>query len=162
MTSSNEPPANPFSSGSTFEIGVDDTSSFQPVDSGLVGTGPMQSQYQQPPPVSGQQDAPKSFLQKTQSFFSMERLQSSFDVDTDDVKERIVASLKHVNKPDYFREQVLGREGKRPDCYGPIWISMTLAFFLSVSSNRDLSMFKCIVLTQWCICCVYPLILLPS
>ena len=138
MTSRNGPPANPFSSGSTFEIGGDDTTSFQPVDVGLVGTGPMEpanNVYTEPPPVAGQQhDSPKTFLQKIQYLFSTERLKTSFDVDTDDVKERIVGSLKYANKPDYFREQVLGQEGKRPDFYGPIWISMTLAFLLSVSS----------------------------
>lgn len=131
---------------SNFEIGKGDTTSFEPVDAGFVGTGPMDSraQYTQPPPVVGQpseippvQQQPQGYLQRIQNFFSMERLQTSFDVDTEDVKERIIASLKHANDPDHFRVNVLGQEGKRPDCYGPFWISMTLAFFLSVTANTS-------------------------
>ena len=127
-----------------FEIGKGDTTSFEPVDAGFVGTGPMDSvpsaraQYTQPPPVAGQPSQPpqqpQGYLQRIQNFFSMERLQTSFDVDTEDVKERIIAGLKHANDPDHFRVNVLGQEGKRPDCYGPFWISMTLAFFLSVGA----------------------------
>jgi len=87
--------------------------------------------------------------------------QKYFDFNTEDIIQRIKGSILYVNKPDYFREQLIGHEkesttnsqeeqvdierssslsssihnNKGPDLYAPIWITLTFIFLLSVTSN---------------------------
>ena len=66
-----------------------------------------------------------------------------FDVDTVDIKTRLMGALLHFYQPDYFRTNVIGVERstnveqggaglKGPDLYGPWWITMTVVFSLAV------------------------------
>ena len=121
---------------SQFEIGGEDTT-FQSIDVGHVGTGamdnaaypPVQPQQQQ----QQQQGEPSGWFQRLTSCFSVGSLQSYFDVDTEDIKERLIGSVRHANSPDYFVQEVLKKGGKSADLYGPVWITMTAVFLFAVS-----------------------------
>ncbi|GMH49652.1 hypothetical protein TrVE_jg5209 [Triparma verrucosa] len=70
--------------------------------------------------------------------FDLRSYQPYFDINTSDIKHRVLSSL-HVWKRsattqdvDYFLSDVLG---DNPDAYGPFWITMTLVFVVSVTSN---------------------------
>jgi protein YIPF1/2 len=79
----------------------------------------------------------QSWYNRFTSCFQISSLACHFDVDTIDVKERIEGSILHCNKPFHFRQTILHREGRAPDLYGPVWICMTLVFFLAVTSNTS-------------------------
>ena len=64
---------------------------------------------------------------------SFETYAQYFNVDTIDIKTRIVGAIQFANIPDHFRNNILNQEGKGPDLYGPTWITMTLVFFVAVS-----------------------------
>jgi hypothetical protein len=81
--------------------------------------------------------------------------QKYFDFDTSDIIQRIQGSILFANRPDYFREQLIGSRvenpqdmeesssstnpsksvHKGPDLYAPIWISFTLVFLVALTSN---------------------------
>lgn len=83
-------------------------------------------------------NTPTTWYQKIISCFQISTLQQYFNVDTIEVKQRIISSILHANKADFFRDQVLSNgEHRRPDLYGPVWITMTLVFFLAVTSNTS-------------------------
>lgn len=124
-----------------FEIDDEDTS-FQPIDAGHVGTGtmdnaayppaqpqPQQQQQQQQFESGGFGLIPSMFS----SCFNFGSLQTYFDVDTQDVKDRVVGSVLHANAPDHFVNEVLRKPGKSADLYGPVWITMTSVFLFAVS-----------------------------
>lgn len=132
-----------------FEIGAEDTS-FQPIDAGHVGTGamdsaaypPAQTQHQQQQSQQSlnnaldqqqQQQQPTGWFGRLTSCFKIGSMQAYFDVDTDDVQERVVGSILHANAPDYFVQDVLNKQGKSADLYGPVWITMTCVFLFAVS-----------------------------
>ena len=90
---------------------------------------------------------------------SVESLRPYFDVDTSDVLSRAAGAVRHLPSNDGFRRRALyadgvsagttdeeggGTEaapsgvGKGPDLYGPVWLSMTLAFVIAVTSNLSL------------------------
>ncbi|DBA02959.1 TPA: hypothetical protein N0F65_005986 [Lagenidium giganteum] len=54
-----------------------------------------------------------------------------FDVDTEDVQQRIVRALLPFKKEPTFSELVIAA----PDAYGPFWLSSTLVFCLASCSN---------------------------
>lgn len=64
------------------------------------------------------------------SFWSIEYYQKFFDVDTQDVLDRILASV--TPRRDNSLKHHLRR---KPDLYGPIWISITLIFTIAISGN---------------------------
>jgi len=65
------------------------------------------------------------------SFWTFEFYQQFFDVNTNDVIQRIKGSM--IPKPGFnFLEQVIG--GK-PDLYGPFWICVTLVFSIAITGN---------------------------
>lgn len=64
------------------------------------------------------------------SFWTLEYYQKFFDVDTKDVTERILASV--TPKRTTSLKQHLQ---KKPDLYGPFWISVTLIFTIAISGN---------------------------
>jgi len=69
------------------------------------------------------------------SVFSFQSYAKYFDFDTIDIQNRITGSITFANRPNHFREQVLGGDGnKGPDLYGPLWITMTLVFVVAVST----------------------------
>jgi len=67
------------------------------------------------------------------SCFSVDTYKKNFDVNTVDIKQRLVGSLLYFNVQNGFNSSVLGEKG--PDVYGPFWITMTLVFFLAFTSN---------------------------
>lgn len=97
--------------------------------------------------------ATSSWFQKLTNCFTISSLEKHFNIDTMDFKHRIVSSIMDANKPNHFREQVLHSSSsppngiphdgsfhqntKQPDLYGPVWITMTLVFFLAVTGNTS-------------------------
>lgn len=66
------------------------------------------------------------------NFWTIEYYQKYFDVQTNEVVERIISSvLPQKVSRNYFDERIKGK----PDLYGPIWISVTLIFTIAVSGN---------------------------
>ena len=72
--------------------------------------------------------------------FDLRSYQPYFDVSTSLVNQRIISSLQFyktsakTGNADYFVADVLS-QGSGPDAYGPFWITMTLVFVVSVTSN---------------------------
>lgn len=85
---------------------------------------------------SMQAPAPKSWWQTCRACCTMQTYQQFFDIDTVDIKTRILSSITHFYQPDYFRTKVIGSERtdelKGPDLYGPFWVTMTLVFLVAV------------------------------
>jgi len=67
------------------------------------------------------------------SCFNIDTYKRNFDVNTHDIKTRLVGSLLYFNVQNGFNDKVLGEKG--PDAYGPFWITMTLVFFVAFTSN---------------------------
>lgn len=84
--------------------------------------------------------APKSWWQSCRACCTMQSYAQYFDVDTVDIKTRLMGSILHFYQPDYFRTQVIGSERtdqlKGPDLYGPFWITMTVVFLVAVSTRH--------------------------
>jgi hypothetical protein len=84
-----------------------------------------------------------SWWQSCRACCTMQTYAQYFDVDTVDIKTRLMGALLHFYQPDYFRTNVIGIERntttegglKGPDLYGPFWITMTVVFSLAVTSN---------------------------
>jgi len=108
-----------------------------------------QTPYTQPSPASFQptaqsgmspSDTPQmSRWQLCTSCFKMETYMAYFDIDATDIYRRLKYSILYFYLPDKFRSEVIGvartDNMKGPDLYGPLWITMTLVFFLAVTSN---------------------------
>ncbi|KAM9214365.1 protein YIPF2 [Leptosomus discolor] len=65
------------------------------------------------------------------SFWTLEYYQAFFDVDTQQVLERIKGSVTPLPGKNFVRHRLRNN----PDLYGPFWICATLAFALAVSGN---------------------------
>jgi hypothetical protein len=88
-----------------------------------------------------------SWYQRITNCFSISSLEQHFNVDTIDIQNRIKSSFLDANKPNQFRQLLYtnsinngnnnnGNERQmKPDLYGPVWITMTLVFFLAVTGN---------------------------
>ena len=126
VLSSNTPPPG------TFSITPED-SSFQPVSEGFIDNNYSSQQQQIQPPLPPSTPASGGCLQTFYSCFQISALQKYFDIDTDDVKARVVGSLRYAHVPGRFLRTILNCEGKNADLYGPFWICMTLSWFLAVS-----------------------------
>ena len=98
--------------------------------------------------------APTSRLQACFACFRIDTYRSYFDMDTIDIQNRVKNSLLMCFMPDKFRVQVVGVERndttKGPDLYGPLWITMTLIFFLAVSDYRSWKIYCCY--NSFCFC----------
>lgn len=147
-----------------FEIGGDDTTSFQPIDAGHVGTGamdnaafppanplPLPPSHQQQQQQNQNQNPNGGMLQKLTSCCNIGSLQSYFDVDTEDVQERVLATVLHLNKPDYFVDSVLRKQGKSADLYGPVWITLACIFLFAVSSKLHSLLIDLLLYFFYCI-----------
>ena len=66
------------------------------------------------------------------NFLSMGFYQQFFDVDTQDVKNRIVYSMIPNPKSSFLESHI---RSKSPDLYGPFWICLTLVFSTAISGN---------------------------
>jgi hypothetical protein len=120
---------------------IDPLSAPSPMDSSM-NTNNMNNNIQQPVSVNNnngsmQAVAPKSWWQSCRACCTMQTYQQYFDVDTVDIKTRLMGSILHFYQPDYFRTNVIGVERndqvKGPDLYGPFWVTMTLVFLVAVS-----------------------------
>lgn len=117
-----------------------------PAPSGpMDGMGPaglmssqQQQQQQRPPQLPTQQQQPTSWWGSCMMCISLDTYKAYFDIDADDVVNRVRSAFLTFYKPDHFRNNVLGvsKSGdlKGPDLYGPFWVTMTLIFFLGVSA----------------------------
>lgn len=66
------------------------------------------------------------------SFFQIEYYQQFFNIDTNDVVERIVNSMiPNRATPSYLKTKL----EVNPDLYGPFWITTTLIFTIAISGN---------------------------
>jgi hypothetical protein len=81
--------------------------------------------------------APQSRWEACVSCFRMSTYTAYFDVDTNDIGDRLVGAVRLFYLPDKFRSEIVGacrtETLKGPDLYGPLWITMTLVFFVAVS-----------------------------
>lgn len=73
------------------------------------------------------QNISSSFLDKIS--FNVSFLQSYFDVETDEIIQRLLASLIPFNK------NFISLVEKKPDLYGPFWIYTTLVFIVAVAGS---------------------------
>jgi hypothetical protein len=129
-----------------FEIDSDSTS-FEPVNLNMarnVAPSFQNTQSTTTNPTNNNAAAaaasPTSWFQKLTSCFTISSLEKHFNIDTIDFRNRIISSVLDANKPNHFREQVLSSPNdgsKQPDLYGPVWITMTLVFFLAVTGNTS-------------------------
>ena len=71
------------------------------------------------------------------SCLTLDTYKAYFDIDTEDVVLRLKSALLLFYLPDRFRSEVVGvvrdDNHKGPDLYGPLWVTMTLVFFVAVS-----------------------------
>jgi protein YIPF1/2 len=63
--------------------------------------------------------------------FQIAYYQQYFNVDTSDVKDRLIATFTFFKAEPTFLNLI----GDTPDLYGPFWIAATLIFSISVTSN---------------------------
>ena len=84
--------------------------------------------------------SPQSRWEACISCFRMSTYVAYFDVDTNDIKNRLWGAATLFIFPDKFRSEIVGacrtETLKGPDLYGPLWITMTLVFFVAVSIVR--------------------------
>jgi hypothetical protein len=62
---------------------------------------------------------------------SVQFYQPYFDVDTNDIKDRLLASLMYCKSEQTFYTMI----DDRPDAYGPFWLSTCLVFTLAVCTH---------------------------
>lgn len=68
---------------------------------------------------------------KPHPIWSLEYFKKFFDVDTDTVLDRIVASAYPKPGTNYLQCHIQSK----PDLYGPFWICVTLVFTIAISGN---------------------------
>ncbi|XP_077283066.1 protein YIPF1 [Arctopsyche grandis] len=86
----------------------------------------------QPMPAPQLETDPGMENQKNRSFWTIEYYQKYFDVNTDDVLQRILTSIvPNRASPSYFDQNI----SVKPDLYGPFWVSTTLIFAIAISGN---------------------------
>jgi hypothetical protein len=68
---------------------------------------------------------------KTSNFWTLAFYQQFFDVDTTDVKKRLMYSMVPVPGKSFLQHHIR----PRPDLYGPFWICCTLVFSIAISGN---------------------------
>jgi len=68
---------------------------------------------------------------KTSNFWTLAFYQQFFDVDTTDVKNRLMFSMVPVPGKSFLQHHIR----PRPDLYGPFWICVTLVFSIAISGN---------------------------
>ncbi|KZC04379.1 PREDICTED: protein YIPF1 [Dufourea novaeangliae] len=73
----------------------------------------------------------KSEATSSRNFWTIEYYQKFFNVNTDDVVERIKRSIIPHSSDNYLISHIR----PNPDLYGPFWICITLVFSIAVSGN---------------------------
>ena len=125
---------------------------FAPMPSGPMDN--MAPQLSQPPTLqqpnnmnNGQQQQqsmsplqPRSWWGNCMACLTIDSYAQYFDIDAEDIANRMKGVILHFYKPEYFRNNVVGIDKstglKGPDLYGPFWITMTLIFFIGVRDDR--------------------------
>ncbi|XP_051165949.1 protein YIPF1 [Leptopilina boulardi] len=74
---------------------------------------------------------PNTEEQKQRNFWTVEYYQKFFNVNTQDVVERIKRSMIPHGSDNYLKTHI----EPNPDLYGPFWICVTLVFSIAVSGN---------------------------
>ena len=99
-----------------------------------------QQQAQQQQPGAMQALQPRSWWGNCMACVTLDSYRAYFDIDADDIVNRMKGAVLHFYKPEYFRNNVVGVDKsngmKGPDLYGPFWLTMTLIFFIGVSFVR--------------------------
>jgi len=94
---------------------------------------------QQQQGLQPQQPVNTSLWGSCMACLTLESYKAYFDIDADDIITRIKSVMLNFYKPEHFRNNILGVQKtdtlKGPDLYGPFWITMTLIFFIAVTSN---------------------------
>lgn len=101
------------------------------------------------------QSTPTSWWGLCMACMRLETYKRYFDVDTEDVKNRMMAAMTHFHQPQYFRDQVVGPEKpqlgiqasaptdlKGPDLYGPVWITFVLILLVAATANWSKAIFS--------------------
>lgn len=83
------------------------------------------------PESPGGSDTEQSDVASSKSFWSFEYYQQFFNVDTDQVKNRIIWGMIPRPGVSYIRNYIK----PNPDLYGPFWICVTLIFTIAISGN---------------------------
>jgi hypothetical protein len=124
-------------------------------DASFAAQASLQGSIQPPAPPAQPPQEPQTRWQMLMGCMSMENLRSYFDVDTSDVRKRIIGSVTYVNSPGGFRYHVLGvnapalvetespsasnttqtKKVPGPDLYGPFWVTLTLVFLVAVRKH---------------------------
>ena len=96
------------------------------------------------------QSTPTSWWGLCMACMRLETYKRYFDIDTEDIRIRMMAAMTHFHQPQYFRDQVVGPENpqlgiqasapselKGPDLYGPVWITFVLILLVAVRLERE-------------------------
>jgi len=67
----------------------------------------------------------------TSNFWTLAFYQQFFDVDTVDVKNRVIYSMVPIPGKSFLQHYIR----PKPDLYGPIWICLTLVFSIAITGN---------------------------
>lgn len=65
------------------------------------------------------------------NFWTLGFYQQFFDVDTEDVKNRVIYSMVPIPGKSFLQHYIR----PKPDLYGPIWICLTLVFSIAITGN---------------------------
>ena len=76
-----------------------------------------------------EEDKKGNWLDKLRCNLSSTFLQKYFDIDTEEIKDRLISSLIPLNSRFYNLIE------KKPDLYGPFWIFTTLIFVIAASGS---------------------------
>jgi len=70
---------------------------------------------------------------KTSNFWTFAFYQQFFDIDTVDVKNRVMYSMVPMPGKSFLQYHIR----PRPDLYGPFWVCVTLVFSIAISGNMS-------------------------
>ena len=123
---SNEGP-NIYNQHNTFE-NINSTSDYQNNANKNIQTNNITPEYPDPNLINkATENTKSSFLDNIMC--NMSFLQSYFDIETDDIIKRLLASLIPCNK------NFINIVEKKPDLYGPFWIYTTLIFIIASAGS---------------------------
>ena len=123
---SNEGP-NIYNQHNTFE-NINSTSDYQNNANNNIQTNNITPEYPDPNLINkATENTKSSFLDNIMC--NMSFLQSYFDIETDDIIKRLLASLIPCNK------NFINIVEKKPDLYGPFWIYTTLIFIIASAGS---------------------------
>jgi len=101
-----------------------------------LGTNDMMNFPDSPSHASGDMDTDRLLESEDQprfnaNFWTLAFYQQFFDVDTNDVKNRLIYSMVPIPGKSFLQHYIR----PKPDLYGPIWICLTLVFSIAIMGN---------------------------